>query len=63
MKLKYIGRSIMNLIYKTRMYFETMTFQKIDKRAETSIQEVMANIMSPQWHSYCLVNKFYDFKK
>jgi len=57
-----IGNTIISLMYKTRMYFQTFSFPDIKEKTDISIQDVMINVISTPWHSYCLAAKFYDNK-
>jgi hypothetical protein len=63
MKFAYLGRSMINLIYTTRMYFETVSKREIHNKADVYIQEEMIDKLSPSWLSYRLLMSLYDRKK
>jgi hypothetical protein len=63
MKFAYLGRCMINLIYTTRMYFETMSKRELYNKADVYIQEEMIDKLSPSWLSYRLLMSLYDRKK
>jgi len=54
---------MINLIYTTRMYFETISKREIHNKADVYIQEETIDILSPSWLSYRLLMSLYDRKK